>query len=169
MSIHIVCITLLLCVSKTTSQWRHKERNGVSNHRRFECLRNRLFRRRSKKTSKLRATGLCEGNSPLVGEFPAQRASIAENVFIWWRHQDIQVRVDTGRHEPNYPGTCILMAPHCGYIHHDAYLSITRTRWRREKTLGQHQVGVNFQSHAQHQLLNFTWCIFHEFQKRMPG
>ena len=28
----------------------------------------------------------------------------------------------------------------------------TRTRWRRVKTLGQHQVGVNLQSHAQHQL-----------------
>ena len=30
-------------------------------------------RRRSKKASKLRVTGLCEGNSPLTGEFPAQR------------------------------------------------------------------------------------------------
>ena len=39
---------------------------------------NRLFRRRSKKTSKVRITGLCEGNSPVTGEFPAQRASNAE-------------------------------------------------------------------------------------------
>ena len=31
--------------------------------------------------------GLC-GNSPVTGEFPAQRASIAENVSIWWRHPD---------------------------------------------------------------------------------
>ena len=28
-----------------------------------------------KKTSKLRVTSLCEGNSPVTGEFPAQRAS----------------------------------------------------------------------------------------------
>ena len=42
--------------------------------------------RRSKKTSKLHVTGLCEGNSPVTGEFPAQRASNAINVFIWWRH-----------------------------------------------------------------------------------
>ena len=35
----------------------------------------RLFRRRSKKTPKLRVTGLCAGNSPVTGEFPAQRAS----------------------------------------------------------------------------------------------
>ena len=43
-------------------------------------------RRKSKKTSKLRVTGLCAGNSPVTGEFPAQRASNAENVSIWWRH-----------------------------------------------------------------------------------
>ena len=41
---------------------------------------NRLLRRRSKKTSKLRVIGLCEGNSPVTGEFPAQMASNAENV-----------------------------------------------------------------------------------------
>ena len=47
---------------------------------------NRLFRRRSKKISKLRVTGLCEGNSLVTGEFPAQRASDAENGSIQWRH-----------------------------------------------------------------------------------
>ena len=47
-----------------------------------------LFRRRSKKTSKLRVTGLCVGNSPGTGEFPAQMASNAENVSIWWRHHE---------------------------------------------------------------------------------
>ena len=67
-------------------QWRHTERNGVSNHQPHDCLLNRLFRRRSKKTSKLRVTGLCVGNSPVNSEFPAQMASNAENVSIWWRH-----------------------------------------------------------------------------------
>ena len=42
--------------------------------------------RRSKKTSKPRVTGLCAVNSPGTGEFPAQMASNAKNVFIWWRH-----------------------------------------------------------------------------------
>ena len=51
-------------------------------------LLNRLFRRRSKLTSKLRITGLCAGNSQGTGEFPAQMASNAENVSIWWRHHD---------------------------------------------------------------------------------
>ena len=67
-------------------QWRHNKRDGVSNHQPHDCLLNRLFRRRSKNTSKLRVTGICEGNSPVTGEFPAQRASDAENVSIWWRH-----------------------------------------------------------------------------------
>ena len=66
--------------------WRHNERNGVSNHQRLDCLLNRLFRRRSRKTPKLRVTGLYAGNSPVTGEFPAQRVSDAENVSIWWRH-----------------------------------------------------------------------------------
>ena len=69
-------------------QRRHSDHDGVSNHQPHGCLLNRLFRRRSKKTSKLRVTGLCAGNSPVAGEFPAQRASNAENVFIWWRHHE---------------------------------------------------------------------------------
>ena len=48
-------------------QWRDNERDGVSNHQRINCLRNRLCRRKSKKTSKLRAIDLCMGNSPGVG------------------------------------------------------------------------------------------------------
>ena len=44
-----------------TLQWRHNDRDGVSNQRRLNCLLSRLFRCRSKKTSKLRVTGLSEG------------------------------------------------------------------------------------------------------------
>ena len=69
-------------------RWRHNGRDSVSNHQPHHCLLNRLFRRRSKKTSKLRVTDLCMGNSPETGEFPAQRASNAENVSIWWRHHE---------------------------------------------------------------------------------
>ena len=50
-----------------------------------------------------------------------------------------------------------------------AAMNTTRTRWRRVKTLDQHQVGVNLQSHAQHQLWISTWHIFHEFHKIMPS
>ena len=38
------------------------------------------------KTSKLRITGLCAENSSVASEFPAQMASYAENVSIWWCH-----------------------------------------------------------------------------------
>ena len=102
-------------------RWRHNDHAGVSNHQPHGCLLNRLFRRKSKKTSKLRVTGLCAGihrwisrtngqlrgkcfhlmtsscrrlsslplglsTVPKNGEFPAQMASYAENVSIWWRH-----------------------------------------------------------------------------------
>ena len=50
--------------------WRHNGRDGVSNHQPHDCLLNHIFRPRSKKTSKLRVTGLCAGNSPMTGEFP---------------------------------------------------------------------------------------------------
>ena len=74
-----------------TLLWRHNGRGSVSNHQPHDCLLNRLFRRRSKKTSKLRVTGLWAGNSPGAGEFPAQMASNAENVSIWWRHHVILI------------------------------------------------------------------------------
>ena len=77
---------LWMTTSGSPLQWRHNERDGVSNHRRLDCLLNRLYSSRSKKISKLRVTGLCEGGSPVSGEFPAQRASSAVNVSIWWRH-----------------------------------------------------------------------------------
>ena len=58
----------------------------VSNHQPHDCLLNRLFRCRSKKTSKLRVTGLCAGNSPVTGAFLEQRASKAEKVSVRWLH-----------------------------------------------------------------------------------
>ena len=69
-----------------TLQWRHNERDSVSIHQPHDCFLNRLCRHRSKKTSKLRVTGLCAGNSPEAGEFPTQMASNVENFSIWWRH-----------------------------------------------------------------------------------
>ena len=73
-------------INSISLQWRHNGCPGVSIRYRFECLFNRLVRRRSKKKSKLHVTGLCEVNSPVTGEFPSQRTSNAEYVSIWWRH-----------------------------------------------------------------------------------
>ena len=69
--------------------WCHNGCDSVSNHQPHDCLLNRLFGRWSKKTSKLRVTGLCARNSPETGEFPAQMTSNAENVSIWWRHHGL--------------------------------------------------------------------------------
>ena len=71
-----------------TLQWRYNERDGISNDRRLDSLLNCLLRRRLKKTSKLRITGLCEENPPVTSVFPSQRASNADNVSIWWRHRE---------------------------------------------------------------------------------
>ena len=67
-------------------RWRHNGRDSVSNHQPHDCLLNRLFRRRPKKTPKLRVTGLCVGKSPGTGEFPTQMVSYPIKVSIWWRH-----------------------------------------------------------------------------------
>ena len=45
-----------------------------------------------KPTLQLHVAGLYAGNIPATGEFPAQRASNAENVSMWWRHHDFLER-----------------------------------------------------------------------------
>ena len=82
-----------------TLRWR----DSVSNHQPHDCLPSRLFRRRSKKTSKLRVTDLFVGNSLGTGEFPAQMASNAENVSIWWRHHETEI----GSRDTNEQPVCI--------------------------------------------------------------
>ena len=56
--------TTLSIFIATPLHWRHNDHGGVTNHQPHDCLLSRLFRRRSKKTSKLCVTGLCAGNSP---------------------------------------------------------------------------------------------------------
>ena len=71
-----------LCDVTITLWWRHNRRDAVSNHQPHDCFLNCLFRSRSHKISKFRVTGLCEGNPPVAGGFPSQRASTTENGFI---------------------------------------------------------------------------------------
>ena len=96
----------------TLLHWRHNGHDNVSYNQPHNCLLNRLFRRRSKKTSQLRVTGLCVGNSPGTGEFPAQMASNAENVSVWWRQHGTSVIGKYGG-KPGYFSlpqyTCILI------------------------------------------------------------
>ena len=96
---------MLLTYLTFSLRWRYDGCVGVSNHQPLDCLLNHLFRRRSKKLSKLHATGLCAWNSPVTGEFPKQMASNAENVSIWWRHH-----VEVIQHPGAFPqqGTTLL-------------------------------------------------------------
>ena len=68
-----------------TLQWRHDGRHGVSYHQPHDYSTVYSDADQSK-TSKLRITSFCAGNSPVTG---AQMASNAENVSICWRHHVI--------------------------------------------------------------------------------
>ena len=61
--------------------WRHNERDGVSNHQRIDCLLIHLFRHRSKKTSKLRVTGLFKGNPPVIPVVSPHKGLVTRKMF----------------------------------------------------------------------------------------
>ena len=73
-------------------QWRHNEHDGISNDQPHECLLNRLFRRRSKKTPKLRVTGFVRGihrrlvNSPHKGPVKRKIFHLMTSSWVddWW-------------------------------------------------------------------------------------
>ena len=62
-------------------QWRHNERDGVSNHQPHECLLDRLSKAQIKENIKAPRDWPLRGE--FTGGFPAQRASYAENISIW--------------------------------------------------------------------------------------
>ena len=63
LAIHYLTMVTVSDITAQTLQWRHNGRDGVSNNQPHDCLLNRLCRRRSKQTSKLRVTGLWAGNA----------------------------------------------------------------------------------------------------------
>ena len=76
----------------TSLHWRHNDHDGVSNHQPHGCLFNHLFRRTSKKTSKLRVAGLSVGNSPGPVNSP-HKGPVTRKMFplddvIMWRERD---------------------------------------------------------------------------------
>ena len=119
---------IIACVSSSLL-WRHNGGECVSNHQPHDCLLNRLFGRWSKKTSKPRVAGLCAGNSPETGEFPAQMASNAENVSIWWRHH-VRLEYSRGTRTKSFcwsPGPLyIYIYIKLTYVFHEAHPFIIR-------------------------------------------
>ena len=76
-------------------QWRHNEGDGISNHWHINWLLNRLFRRKSEKTSKkLRVTGLCEGNPWWPVDSPHKKP-VARKMFPF---DDVIIRTQGCRH-----------------------------------------------------------------------
>ena len=79
-----VCLSIFLekrSENPLSLQWRRNERDDVANRRRFDCLPNRLFGRRSNKTSMLRVPGLCEGNPPVWPVDSPHKGPVTQKVF----------------------------------------------------------------------------------------
>ena len=121
-------------------RWRHNEHDSVSNHQPHDCLLNRLFRRSSEKTSKLRVTGLCAGNSPGTGEFSAQMASNAENVSIWWRHHGRGISINLRLNKR-------LSKQSWGWW----FETPSRSLWRHSNDIGRCKISTKFKADG--------WCI----------
>ena len=114
------------------SQWYHNDHGGFSSHQHLDCLLNRLFQCRSRKTSKLHFTGLCEGNPPVTSGFPSQKASNVENASIWWCHN--------GKCLPGSPTSCV------GDVGRGNLSMTSGMRWHRNKKLncGMYQLKVMY-------------------------
>ena len=112
-------------------RWRHNDGDSVSNRQPHDCLHNCLFGRTSKKTSKPRVTGVCAGNSPWTGEFPAQMASNAENVYIWWRHHVNVLKGGTSHHFSSRSTThiCSLKRINKSLISHTSAPKMGNLKW----------------------------------------
>ena len=110
---HVKLGTLIININLSPLQWHNNEHDGISNHWRLDCLLNRLFRRRSKKTSKLHVTCLCKGNSSVTSEFTSQRVSNMENVSIIGCHHVCQVLM--ANHY--YHQTCMKWQLNCAVSH----------------------------------------------------
>ena len=95
-------------------QWRHNECHGVSNRRCVDCLLNRLFRRRSKKTSKPRVTGLHKG--PVT-----QKTFPFDDVIISLGLGSVE-SFTTSRHGCSTGTGPILWLPQCQWYHSHAPL-----------------------------------------------
>ena len=85
------------CFITVTSQWARRRLKSPTH----DCLLNRLFRHRPKKTSNLRVTGQCEGNSPVTGEFWVSSAEMIpfDDVIMLCTHPSCSA--------PDIKGVCV--------------------------------------------------------------
>ena len=107
-----LCSTLCIKLHIGNSlQRHHNTRDGVSNHQHHDCSLDCLFRRRSKKTLKLRGSGLCAWNSvnsphksPVTWKmFPFDDVIIRNFMQCNWRHAELQYIIIIMHHFNDYP------------------------------------------------------------------
>ena len=103
-----------------TLQWSHNERDGVLSLA-FRWFAQPFDQAQIKENIKVRRHRLWWGNSPVTGEFPAQRASDADNVSISWRHHSLQIYYMADG------GLASLAAWHC-----ESLFSIRRVQQRQQ-------------------------------------
>ena len=82
-----LCIKTEPWPPSSSLHWRHNDHDSVSNHQPHGCLLNRLFRYRSKKTSKLHVTGLCVGNSPRIHQLREKCFHLMTSSCNTWQTQ----------------------------------------------------------------------------------
>ena len=108
-----MCYTGIFSAISKILQWRHNERDGVSNHRCLDGLLNRLFRRRSNNTPKPRVTGLCEGNSPGHRWIPPHKGPVTPNMFLF---DDVIIRIHLVVTIPWSAGSAYILTRHLNLI-----------------------------------------------------
>ena len=114
---YVICVAN--CVMRTkklifftkwlTLHWRHNDHDGVSNHQPHGCLLNRIFRRRSKKTSKLRAAGLYAGHSPGPVNSP-HKGPVKRKMFPF---DDVIMKLIHQRQQPETIGSILQCLCRC--------------------------------------------------------
>ena len=85
---HGLCIGRLKFRYWWLIKWRHNGWDGVSNHQPHDCILNCFFQAQIKENIIAPRHWSRVGNLPVTGEFPAQKASNADDVSIWWRHHE---------------------------------------------------------------------------------
>ena len=139
---------------------------------RKRCVRWILrIKKDKKKKSKLRITGFCEGNSPVTGEFPAQMASNAESVSIWWRHHDFAK--SASRKYTSGTSCCLQRSPSI-YIHgglcavDDAYYIICHTVSTNGETVGECNTYIHHVQKPFAIYISFNFIGWHEYLNKRP-
>ena len=130
-----------------TLQWRHSGCNSLSNHQPHDCILNRLFRRRSKKTSKPRVTGLCAHKWPVTRKmFPFDDVIMASHHWLneTKRHQwPVDSRTNRQNRQRKcstlaHVTACFLTAP--SHYQNQRWLIISNVQWHSSESNYTHEI-----------------------------